>query len=65
MANTALEIKSGFAKTAMGNLMLYYLADSPSGAFTASNKLHKVLFTFPNAQGMARTFEFRGQKILN
>lgn len=62
MANAALKIKGGIAKSAMGKIKLQCLADSPFDAVTASVKLHKVKFTFPAAMGMATNFEFVGQK---
>ena len=62
MANTALQIRSGIAKSAMGKIRLQYVADTPSGAYTASETLRKIVFTFTNPQGMASNFEFHGQK---
>ena len=62
MANTALEINGGIAKSAMGKVKLQYSANPPSGAYTASQSLRKVVFTFDSPQGMATSFEFHGQK---
>lgn len=62
MANTALTITGGYVKSAMGKVNLQYLAESPSGAYTASVNLKKIIFTFSNVQGMATNFEFTGQK---
>lgn len=62
MANAALKIKGGIAKSAMGKVKLQYIAESPCDALTTSVKLHKVKFTFTSAMGMATNFEFVGQK---
>lgn len=62
MANTALKINGGIAKSALGKVRLYYKASSPSGALCASVKLRKIRFTFKNSQGMARNFKFLGEK---
>ena len=62
MANTALEINGGVAKPAMGKVKLQYTAVTPSGAYTASQTLRKIVFTFTSPQGMASNFEFHEQK---
>jgi len=62
MANTALGITGGIAKSAMGKVKLQYTAETPSGAYTASVSLRKIVFTFTDPQGMASNFEFNGQK---
>ena len=61
MANSALVITGGVARSAMGKIKLQYKAHSPSGAYNASIDLRKVMFTFPETQGMARQFEFEGE----
>ena len=62
MENCAVEITDGVATSAMGNIKLKYKAHSPSGAVAACVNLRKILFTFYNAQGIARNFEFEGKK---
>ncbi|MGH1538817.1 MAG: hypothetical protein ACRBHB_00210 [Arenicella sp.] len=62
MANTALEISQGIATTSMGKVRLQYMADTPSGAYTASQTLRKIVFVFTDPQGMAKEVEFLGQK---
>ena len=62
MANTAQEISGGIAMSAMGKVKLQYSAITPSGAYTASQTLRKVVFTFNSPQGMTSNFEFDGQK---
>jgi len=62
MANTALKISGGIAKSVMGKVKLQYTAVTPSGAYTASQTLRKIVFTFTNPQGMASNFEFHEQK---
>ncbi len=62
MANGALQITGGEAKSALGKVKLQYTAESPSGAYTACQSLRKIMFTFENAGGMASVFEFIGQK---
>jgi len=62
MANTVLEVTGGEAKAAMGKVRLQYTAVTESGAYTASETLRKIIFTFNNPQGMARNYEFNGQK---
>lgn len=63
MANAALEITGGFAKSSLGKIKLQYLAVAPSGAYTASQTLRKIVFVFTNPQGSVKEFEFHGQKI--
>ena len=62
MTNTALSITGGYVKSAMGKVSLQYLAESPNGVYNTSIGLRKVIFTFPNTQGMAKNFKFKGQK---
>ncbi len=62
MTNAALEINGGIARSAMGKVKLQYTAGTPSGAYTASQVLRKVTFTFISPQGIASNFEFHGQK---
>ena len=62
MANTALEINGGVVKSAMGKVKLQYRAVTPSGAYTASQTLRKIVFTFNRPKGMAPNFEFHGQE---
>ena len=62
MSNTALEINDGIAKSAMSKIKLQYTAVPSNDAYTASQILRKVVYTFTNPQGMASNFEFIGQK---
>lgn len=62
MTNTALEISGGIVESAMGRVKLQYKAEKAGGACSASQTLRKVVFTFPDPQGMASSFEFHGQK---
>lgn len=62
MANTAIEITNGVAKSKMGRIALSYQAKSPSGAYCASVNLRKIIFTFNNAQGSSNNFVFEGEK---
>lgn len=61
MENCAVKITEGIAKSAMGKIKLKYKAHSPSEAVTACVNLRKILFTFTNAQGIARDFEFENE----
>ena len=63
MANDALEITGGIASTTMGKVILQYTAISPSGAYAASQSLHKIAFRFASPKGMPNKFEFKGQKV--
>jgi len=62
MVNRAMQITDGIAKTAIGQTKLWYVAHSPSGAMTASIKLVRLQFTFPNMQGAVPDFMFIGQR---
>lgn len=62
MINNAMTITGGTAQSAMGKVKLWFRGESPSGLFTASNRVAKIEYTFPNPQGMARNFEFMGQR---
>ncbi len=48
MLNNALSVTSGQARAAMGKIRLSYSAESPSGALTASQRLAKLEFIFPD-----------------
>ncbi|MDH5232832.1 MAG: hypothetical protein OEY38_22475 [Gammaproteobacteria bacterium] len=62
MENCAVNITEGIAKSAMGKIKLKYKTHSPSETVTACVNLRKILFTFTNAQGIAREFEFENEK---
>lgn len=61
MLNNGLHITGGKVLSGMGVVTLTCKAESPSGCVTASNRLRKIIYTFTNAQGMAREFEFKCQ----
>lgn len=63
MINTAYEITAGIAKSSLGKTRLWYVASSPSGAVTASIKVAKIQFTFPQSEGLALNFQFLGEKV--
>ncbi len=60
MLNQALEITGGHVTHGMGKIKLWCTAETPSGAYTASTNLRKVLYTFSEAQGLSRDFSFAG-----
>ena len=62
MANTAVEITNGIAKSKMGRIALSYQAKSSSGAYCASVNLRKIIFTFNKAQGLTNNFVFEGER---
>ena len=62
MANTAVEITNGIAKSKMGKIALSYQAKSSSGAYCASVNLRKIIFTFNKAQGLSNNFVFEGER---
>ena len=62
MANSALQIDTGIAKSSMGKVKLQFTGKTLSDAYTASQTLRKVVFTFTSPKGMAGNFEFIGQK---
>ncbi len=62
MANCALSITNGTVKSAMGKTNLQYVAESPSGAYTACQNIRKICFTIYNAQGISPNFKFNEKR---
>lgn len=60
MANKAVTIAEGIAKSKLGKIALSCKQESSSGAYTASVRLCKVIYTFSNAQGISSNFLFEG-----
>lgn len=61
MCNSAHEIFEGKVSSGMGKTTLHCKLRSPSGTVTASVKLRKVEYVFPNPQGMANNFVFKAK----
>ncbi len=67
MINTAYVITEGFAVSGLGTMKLFYRVNS-GGVVCASQKLAKIIYTFPNPQGMCTNFRFfeedwRGKRL--
>lgn len=62
MENAGASITNGFARPAMGKTILEYEIEFPGGAVTASIKLFKIQYVFPDSKGMSNQFEFKGKR---
>lgn len=59
MCNAAQEVLEGRVNSGMGKTILLCKLQSPSGVVTASVKLRKLEYVFPNPQGMITNFVFK------
>ncbi len=62
MLNNALRVTGGTAEVVEEKIELSYAAHSPSGAFTASRRLIRLQFVFPDLVRSLPEFVFLGQQ---